>query len=149
MNLASQRLQSNEVASGRKVTETDDFRFELRETTDGTLVITLCGRWSLGVGFRKATEVGAFLEAKPNIGRIAYDALHLVGWDTSLVAFLLKIQALAGDRNLSVEIDGLPKAVRNARARALSRREPLGRNARAAQQHHAPVRCSVPKRRSV
>ena len=57
-------------------------------------------------------EVEQTLEVFPRLQRLAFETTGLTGWDSGPVTFLLDLMALAAQRQLVVEQDGLPDGLR-------------------------------------
>lgn len=83
-------------------------RLSFARTDGDTLLIRLGGDWSISGDPPSATEIDGQLAVTPVPRRIAYDASNLGDWDSSLLAFLLTVDELAGKRRVSVERGGLP-----------------------------------------
>lgn len=82
------------------------------DRTGDTLLIRLAGDWSITADPPSATEVDGQLAATPAPRRIGYDSTALGDWDSSLLAFLIRVDDLAGERQISVERSGLPAGAR-------------------------------------
>ncbi len=79
----------------------------------GTWVIHLKGRWSLGQPSPSVQSVvGSLREIQEEPARLLFDCSMLAGWDSSLIAFLRKLQEVLDPKNLVVDLDGLPQGVR-------------------------------------
>jgi phospholipid/cholesterol/gamma-HCH transport system permease protein len=90
----------------------DQSRLSFVQAQDGTLVIRLVGAWSLRAGIPSATDVGSQVSLAGNWKRVAFDAGELTSWDSSVVAFLVKISELCRQRGIPMDREGLPVGVR-------------------------------------
>jgi phospholipid/cholesterol/gamma-HCH transport system permease protein len=82
-----------------------------RPTAD-TLRIELAGHWRLQDEFPALTGVEQALEAPPRVQRLTFDTTALAGWDSGLITFLLDLLALAAQRQLVVDQEGLPDGLK-------------------------------------
>jgi phospholipid/cholesterol/gamma-HCH transport system permease protein len=88
-------------------------RGELRcscPTTD-SLRVELSGNWREQDEVPALTGVEQALEAAPSVQRLTFATTALTGWDSGLVTWLLDLMALAAQRQLVVERDGLPSGL--------------------------------------
>ena len=81
-----------------------------RPTTD-TLCVQLAGRWSIHAELPSTAEVEAQLGGTPRAQRLTFDTQELTGWDSGLLTFLLKLDALCTQRRIAVDHAGLPQGV--------------------------------------
>ena len=84
---------------------------ELRTGNDGALVLALSGRWRIGRGLASASEIEALLDGERRIRSVRAEDRGLVGWDSSLVSYLLKVGDLCHARNLEFDTGSLPAGV--------------------------------------
>src|SRR5438034_11195576 len=80
--------------------------------TADTLLVKLAGSWRLEDEFPALTDVEQALEAAPRAQRMTFDTTELTAWDSGLVTFLLDLLALAAQRQLVVDQEGLPDGLR-------------------------------------
>lgn len=73
--------------------------------------ITLRGDWLLEAERPRAADVVAQIEAQ-GLQRLAYDAQGLGAWDTGLVTFLVAMERMAEERDVTVDAAGLPEGAR-------------------------------------
>ncbi|HEY5870702.1 MAG TPA: ABC transporter permease [Candidatus Tectomicrobia bacterium] len=81
-----------------------------RPTTD-TLCVQLVGKWSIHVELPSTAEVEAQLGGTPRAQRLMFDTQELTGWDSGLLTFLLKLDALGAQSRIAVDHAGLPQGV--------------------------------------
>jgi phospholipid/cholesterol/gamma-HCH transport system permease protein len=80
--------------------------------TDGTLVIHLGGVWHVQGARPSPEKLEGALNGRPLPERIAFDAAGLGGWDSTLVAFLVRVIEACGRRGTRVDREGLPSGVK-------------------------------------
>jgi phospholipid/cholesterol/gamma-HCH transport system permease protein len=107
----------------------DEKRLAVEQGSDGTLVVRLSGSWSLGEGLPDIAPVEQALTATPAARRIAFDLGRLAHWDTGMLAFVAKVEDVAGSRHVAVDREGLPEPVQ--RLLALAETVPEKQGARA------------------
>lgn len=76
------------------------------------LLIRIEGFWSVSRPLPSHVEVEKALEAAPEIRRLSFNAERLEGWDSGLLAFLIKVQEQCSRRGITVELESLPDGVR-------------------------------------
>ncbi len=80
--------------------------------TDDTLLILLVGSWRIGEELPSADEVRKQFRSDPRVKRLAFDTKELTGWDSALLAFLVKIRDLSHENNIDLDTVGLPGGVK-------------------------------------
>jgi phospholipid/cholesterol/gamma-HCH transport system permease protein len=80
--------------------------------TADTLLVELSGDWQLQDDVPSVTTLEKHLEAAPGVQRLTFDTQALGDWDSGLVTFCLDILALAAQRRIVVEQEGLPSGLR-------------------------------------
>lgn len=80
--------------------------------TGDTLLIRLRGSWSIGQELPSADEVRNQLGSSTSIKRLAFETKELTGWDSALLAFLVKVRDLSLENNIGLNRDGLPEGVK-------------------------------------
>jgi phospholipid/cholesterol/gamma-HCH transport system permease protein len=88
-----------------------------RPTAD-TLCVRLSGQWTIRAALPSSAEVQAQCEASPRVRRLSFEASDLAGWDSALLTFLLKLQALCDQRQIAFDQAGLPHGVQRLLALA-------------------------------
>jgi phospholipid/cholesterol/gamma-HCH transport system permease protein len=96
------------------------------------LRVRLFGEWELGSGARSSAELSRRLSQTPSPTRISFDARELGAWDSVLINFLSKLEAMASERGIAVDRSGLPGGVQ--RLVGLARTVPERQGARRTQQ---------------
>jgi phospholipid/cholesterol/gamma-HCH transport system permease protein len=94
--------------------ERDPLRCELRfsRPTDDTLLIGLRGNWRIGQEVPSADEVRKEFRSDPRVQRLGFDTKELTGWDSALLAFLVKVRDLSLENTIDLDTDGLPGGVK-------------------------------------
>jgi phospholipid/cholesterol/gamma-HCH transport system permease protein len=80
--------------------------------TDDTLLIRLRGSWRIGQDLPSADEVQKQLDSGAPTKRLAFDTKELTGWDSALLAFLIKLRDVCLQRKIHLDTDGLPQGVK-------------------------------------
>ncbi len=91
---------------------------EVARDPDGSLRVLLRGPCSLDLGVPSVEPVRAALERTEPPGRIRLQAAGVEPWDSSLVAFVYQVAALAAERGVVVDAGALPDGVRRLLALA-------------------------------
>ena len=99
------------MASRQDITRT---RGELRVSrpSEETLLVRLLGRWSLQSGVPSIADVQAQVEAGPRPQRLAFDTRELTSWDSGLLMVLRDIADLCAQRQVVLDLAGLPDGIR-------------------------------------
>jgi phospholipid/cholesterol/gamma-HCH transport system permease protein len=94
--------------------ERDPLRCELRfsRPTDDTLLIGLRGSWRIGQKLPSADEVRKQFRSDSRVKRLGFDTKELTGWDSALLAFLVKVRDLSLENAIDLDTDGLPGGVK-------------------------------------
>jgi phospholipid/cholesterol/gamma-HCH transport system permease protein len=94
--------------------EREPLRCELSfsRPTDDTLLIRLRGSWRIGQEFPSADEVRKQFRSDSRVKRLAFDTKELTGWDSALLAFLVKVRDLSLENNIDLDTDGLSGGVK-------------------------------------
>lgn len=106
-DLASNRLPKNDE---------EKYRFETHRKGDGLLEISFIGRWCLDQNLPAAAVILA--EKEEGIRSLSFNTSQLTDWDTGFLAILRALFTLGGERDLSIDQEGLPKGVRHLLAMA-------------------------------
>jgi phospholipid/cholesterol/gamma-HCH transport system permease protein len=93
---------------------------ELESLSDGKLLIKVSGAWTINKGLPSLDLLRERLDSRENVREIAFNTDHLSDWDTLLLTFLVRIINYAGDKEISVNRDGLPNGLRNLLKLALA-----------------------------
>jgi phospholipid/cholesterol/gamma-HCH transport system permease protein len=80
--------------------------------TDDTLLIRLRGSWRIGQDLPSADEVQKQLDSGAPTKHLAFDTEELTGWDSALLAFLIKLRDVCLQRKTHLDTDGLPQGVK-------------------------------------
>jgi len=87
-------------------------QFVAEQVPDGTFLIKFSGAWHLQSGLPSAESLQKQLESLPRPGRVAFEAVNLAAWDSSLLTFVERLLQICRDREISVNTDGLPAGLR-------------------------------------
>ena len=90
----------------------DDYGFSFVQTQDDTLVIRLAGRWHLTAGIPSFADLQGKVAATGILKRVDFDTRDLTGWDSSMLAFVSKVNELCRQHNIPMDREGLPTGVR-------------------------------------
>lgn len=95
------------------------------------LVVRLAGDWRIGAHPPNAGAVESQLRDAGGAQTIGYDTARLEGWDSGLLAFLLRVGSSAAAAKMTVDLSGLPPGVRQLLnlARAVPERKGARRTA--------------------
>ena len=98
--------------------------WEANLSTAGELRVKLFGDWILASGVRSSAELSRRLSETPRPTKISFDVRELGAWDNILIEFLIKLEAIAGERGVKVDRSALPGGVERlvALARAVPER---------------------------
>jgi ABC-type transporter Mla MlaB component len=86
-------------------------KLENRWKLDGTLNVSLVGRWQTGHKTPSGMDAHILLNTS-DTKRIQFDSRRLDGWDSSLVVFLSAVVERCTSLNVDVDLDGLPSGAR-------------------------------------
>src|SRR2546422_10986883 len=73
-----------------------------RPTAD-TLCVRLAGQWTIYAVLPSTAEIQAQCEALPPVQRLIFETPDLVGWDSALLTFLLKLKELCVQRQVAFD----------------------------------------------
>ncbi len=96
-----------------------------------TLLVQLAGEWQIRQPMPSPAEVEQQINAGPAVRRLTFDAQGLGGWDSGLLTFLRKVEALCRERKITVDRSGLPDGIKRllSLAEAVPERQGAGRGA--------------------
>jgi len=86
-----------------------ELRFQ--QPTADTLCVGLAGNWTMEGELPAITKVGQQLETAPQVRCLTFEAQGLQDWDSTLLPFLLKCQALCSQRQLTCDLSHLPEGI--------------------------------------
>lgn len=78
---------------------------------DDTLLVGLQGKWNIGQDIPAIGQIQDEIESTPGINKIVFDTAQLIGWDSSLLTFLIKLDELCTSREIKTAKEGLPEGV--------------------------------------
>ena len=81
-------------------------------TNDATLVIRLCGAWSLDAGLPSTSGIQRKLESRRQPKKVVFDSRDLTAWDSSAVTFIAKVTELCRERGIATDRESLPEGMR-------------------------------------
>ena len=85
--------------------------WEANLSAAGELRVRLFGDWVLASGVRSSAELSRRLSETPRPTKISFDSRELGAWDNILIEFLTKLEAIAGERGVAVDLSALPGGV--------------------------------------
>jgi len=91
---------------------------DLSQPTHDALLLRLSGSWKMGNALPPAEKVLREMEASSTIRRIAFDTQNLTGWDSGLLAFLVKVFDHCHQKGIEIDKTGLPQGVQRLLALA-------------------------------
>jgi phospholipid/cholesterol/gamma-HCH transport system permease protein len=95
-----------------------DERLTLAVESGGGLRVGLSGRWALADGVPAIELVREALDSEPRPPHVRFVAERLAAWDSSLLAFVHSVAALAAEREIAVDTSALPEGARRLLALA-------------------------------
>lgn len=94
-----------------------DAEYAMRREGDAA-VLVLTGNWQLRDPLRPAAEIERLLARENGIGHFGFDTAKLEGWDSTLLALVLKLDALCRNRNIAFDGAALPPGLQRLMALA-------------------------------
>lgn len=82
-------------------------------TDNGTLLISLAGRWTIQDGLPPTHQVEEQLESQPPVRHVVFDCHAITSWDSGLLTFLIKLTNISNTKEIDVDRAGLPDGVDN------------------------------------
>ena len=98
--------------------ETGTQKLSISRPSENTLLLCLTGDWRIGQGLPSADKINTQLSTGPPVGRLTFDTENLTGWDTGLLAFLLKLFDQCRSTKIEADKSGLPEGVQRLLALA-------------------------------
>jgi phospholipid/cholesterol/gamma-HCH transport system permease protein len=86
----------------------DEYRVDFVRGESGKVVVRVAGRWHLRHGMPLAASIEPMLAAGPHPRQVAIDASGVTGWDSSLVSFIVGLNAICHTRGITFDGSGLP-----------------------------------------
>jgi phospholipid/cholesterol/gamma-HCH transport system permease protein len=77
------------------------------------LLIRLAGRWELRNGLASAAALETELRREPPPSRVAFDTQKLGLWDSSILAFLVRVSDTCRERGVALDASALPTGLHN------------------------------------
>lgn len=111
-------------------------RLDVRQVN--TLLLVLSGSWRTRHGLPETSEVEATLSRHAGLHRVSFETSHLGDWDSALVSFLMRLEALTAERDLELDVSNLPRGARRLLKLALAVPEARGTQTRAEPKSLAP-----------
>jgi phospholipid/cholesterol/gamma-HCH transport system permease protein len=96
-----------------------------------TLLVQLAGEWQIRQPLPSPAEVEQQINAGPAVQHLIFAAQDLGSWDSRILTFLRKVEALCRKREINVDRSGLPDGIRRLLnlAEAVPERQGAGRGA--------------------
>jgi len=76
-----------------------------------TLSVELAGSWTLAADIPAIDRVTQQLQVAPHIRRLTFETPGLQGWDSTVLPFLLKCQALCSQSQITCDFSTLPQGI--------------------------------------
>jgi phospholipid/cholesterol/gamma-HCH transport system permease protein len=86
-------------------------KIDFSQPSPNSLNAVISGAWKIGTQLSAPVTVVSRLEEDPGIKSITIDTTGLAGWDTSFLTFIRTINRECRQRNIALEITGLPEGV--------------------------------------
>ncbi len=101
---------------------------DLRDAGDGTWVLTLTGPWTKSEQLPAVADLEGRMAAGSPVRRLAFDSAGLSGWDSALIVYIGRVEALAARVGAQCDISGLPEGAQRVfrLARAVPPRSTAG-----------------------
>lgn len=81
----------------------------VRDAGNGAWVVTLAGLWTKSEQLPGVADLEGRMGASGPIRRVAFDSAGLSGWDSALIVFIGRVEALATRAGAQLDISGLPQ----------------------------------------
>ncbi len=91
-----------------------------------TLVVGFSGDWRRCGDMSLVDEYLRQIESGEEVRRVAFDSRSLIGWDSRLLVFLIKIIGHCARNNIETDMEGLPKGVQRLLKLAFAVPERMG-----------------------
>ncbi|MFD2230418.1 ABC transporter permease [Alkalimarinus sediminis] len=76
-----------------------------------TLRVLIKGDWSISFGLQNPENFLSHLTSEPETRHVVLDANQLGGWDSSLICYLVTLNALCKEQDIAVDVSGLPQGI--------------------------------------
>ena len=100
------------MAGARLNSETAVDQVSFNHTDNSTLLVRLAGAWRLGETPSSAVVAECERQLSTQIRAVAFNADKLISWDSSVIAFVVKLSGLCYRRGIPMERVGLPPGIR-------------------------------------
>ena len=87
-------------------------RIQVGRPAADTVQVQLAGEWQMRQPLPSPADVEQQINAGPAVRRLTFDTQDLGHWDSSLLTFLHKVEALCQTRDISVDRSGLPDGIK-------------------------------------
>ena len=115
----------------------EPFGLEVSKAGEDTLQLKLTGAWSMRHPLPSDAEVRKRLDAEPAVRRLTFDTSRHERWDSSLLVFLVEILRFSSQRDVAVDMRGLPAGTQRLLELFMAVPEKAG--ARRAEQAHTAL----------
>ena len=111
-----------------QVTDADAAQWQVEgdPSADGTVRLRFAGSWRLQDRLPAAASVYDQLAAQGGVRKVVLDAAQVSGWDSGLLAFLVRLKRLIAEAGLEIDPSGLPAGVQRLLALATAVPERAG-----------------------
>jgi len=93
----------------------NDQRLNFAMLDDGTLRISLLGKWDLKEKLPPPKWLQGLVNELEAISKIKFDSEEIDTWDTSLLVFIGRVDKFCSENNITLDMSGLPKGVKRLR----------------------------------
>jgi phospholipid/cholesterol/gamma-HCH transport system permease protein len=104
----SESASANASTSTVREVTGSDRQVEVVRGQDGKVVVRVFGAWHLGHGMPLASSMESALSAGPPPREVSVDASAAKDWDSSLVSFIVGVDAICRARKIPFNREGLP-----------------------------------------
>ena len=103
----------------------DNAGLTFRASPEGSLVVGLTGAWKKDIPLPPAEGVEKEV-VSGRATRVVFDTGSIADWDSSLIAFLLRVKDICSENGIAFDVDGLPEGARRLLKLALAVPERAG-----------------------
>ncbi len=79
--------------------------------TKNVLRVLIKGDWNMSFGLQSPERFLAHIKANPETSHVELDARLLGAWDSSLISYVVSINALSKEYHLKIDITQLPEGI--------------------------------------
>ena len=83
----------------------------IRCSNEGDLQVRLSGDWRIGLELPSSERLRGEMETGLHVRNVAFETRGLSGWDSSLLIFLIEVKRLCAEKDVKLDLEGLPDGV--------------------------------------